>query len=350
MKDKEVLENTSTYEEKPKKKIGGSAIIIAACVVIVLITIFGAKSCKNKKSDSPFGKGPMGMQQNEFSVKTEFAKKKTLHDYISTNGEVETQNSVDVFPSIGGKVVKVNVTLGSVVKKGDVLVEIDPSEPGAAYAHSPVIAPIGGTITCTPVKIGTTVSNGKVITTIGDVQNLQVSASIPEKYVGVLKTGLKADIVLEAYPDEKIPASVTRVSPVVDKMSRTKEIIMNFDKRNSHANAGMFAKVTLWTLDYSGAVVVPSDAIITKEDIPYVFVISEGTNVAKQVQVKVGKSVDGETQILEGVSEGELVVIEGMRVLGDGSLVRDVAGNVVKPESAETEEKQADSQNEGDKA
>ena len=85
------------------------------------------------------------------TVKTENATKKTLHDYVITNGEVESQSSIEVFPSMSGKIAAINVMLGSSVKKGDVIAKVDPSEPGTNYALSPVEAPISGSIVSSPL-------------------------------------------------------------------------------------------------------------------------------------------------------------------------------------------------------
>ena len=70
----------------------------------------------------------------------------------------------------------------------------------------------------------------------------------------LLKIGLKAEISLEAYPEQIFSATVVRVSPVLDAASRTKQVILNFDKKDSRVNAGMFAKVKLYTVDYVNVV------------------------------------------------------------------------------------------------
>lgn len=253
------------------------------------------------------------------------AVKKTLNDYVITNGEVESQSAVEVFPSMGGKVQQINVLLGSQVKKGDVIAKIDPSEPGTKYALSPVEAPISGSIVSTPLKVGTKVTTNSAVTMIGDIDNLQISASVPERYVSELKTGLKAEITVEAYPDVIFMATVSRVSPVVDAATRTKQVIMNFDKKDSRVNAGMFAKVKLYTSKYSGKLVVPSDAIITNDDdVSYLFVVNDDYTVSRRT-VKTGKAIDGMIQVTDNLMAGERVVYEGMLSLSDGANVNDLA-------------------------
>lgn len=267
------------------------------------------------------------------TVKTENATKKTLHDYVITNGEVESQSSIEVFPSMSGKIAAINVMLGSSVKKGDVIAKVDPSEPGTNYALSPVEAPISGSIVSSPLKIGTKVSTATAITMIGDIENLQVTASVPERYVAELKTGLKAEVYLEAYPGVVFTATVARVSPVVDAATRTKEIILNFDKKDSRINAGMFAKVKLFISKYEGHIAIPKDAVVEQDENSYLYIVNDDNTVSKRV-VKLGKSVDGIIQVVDNVMPGERVVVDGMLAISDGVKVYDIS-NPVKEEAKE---------------
>ena len=322
MEEKETASGQEVQQKKKSRLI--PAIIIAACVILLAVTFIGVKISKKNKQDGFAGMKGMMQGNTVVSVRTSLAKKDTLHDYVNTNGEIQAQSSVDVFPDIGGKIVDVMVSLGSTVKRGDAIVEVDPSAPGTQYKHSIVTAPISGSITRSPLKTGTTVNISSSITVIGDVNNLQITANIPERYVAALKTGLKADIILEAYPEDRFTATVVRVSPLVDSTSRTKEIILNFDKNDQRINAGMFAKVKLWTQNYSNAITIPTNAIVEKNGKKYVYIIKE--DKAELREVTVGKAVDDKSQLLSGVEEGERMVIEGMRVLSNGASVHDIDG------------------------
>ena len=256
-------------------------------------------------------------------VRTVVANEVILQDYVMTSGDIQTQTSIAVFPSIGGTVVQMNVSLGSPVKKGDVIGYIDPSEPGSYYAKSPITCPISGSILTAPAKPGQKVQASSVITKIGDIENLQISAKIPERYVAELAVGQKAEIKLEAYPDVSFSASVVRISPVVDSATRTKEIILNFDKKDSRINAGMFAKVKLFTSAYKGTFAIGQDSIVSNSDKNYLFVVNDDDTVSKR-EVTLGKNVDGYYQILSGIEFGETVVTEGMLTLYEGAKVRDI--------------------------
>ena len=312
-----------------EKKSKLSLIVTVAAVLLTVAAVVAINATKNTENAGGPGKGGSrgrgGAGNTIFTVRSVEAVKKTLNDYVITNGEVESQSAVEVFPSMGGKVQQINVLLGSQVKKGDVIAKIDPSEPGTKYALSPVEAPISGSIVSTPLKVGTKVTTNSAVTMIGDIDNLQISASVPERYVSELKTGLKAEITVEAYPDVIFMATVSRVSPVVDAATRTKQVIMNFDKKDSRVNAGMFAKVKLYTSKYSGKLVVPSDAIITNDDdVSYLFVVNDDYTVSRRT-VKTGKAIDGMIQVTDNLMAGERVVYEGMLSLSDGANVNDLA-------------------------
>lgn len=312
-----------------EKKSKLSLIVTVAAVLLTVAAVVIINATKNTENAGGPGKGGArgrgGPGNTIFTVRSAEAVKKTLNDYVITNGEVESQSAVEVFPSMGGKVQQINVLLGSQVKKGDVIAKIDPSEPGTKYALSPVEAPISGSIVSTPLKVGTKVTTNSAVTMIGDIDNLQISASVPERYVSELKTGLKAEITVEAYPDVIFMATVSRVSPVVDAATRTKQVIMNFDKKDSRVNAGMFAKVKLYTSKYSGKLVVPSDAIITNDDdVSYLFVVNDDYTVSRRT-VKTGKAIDGMIQVTDNLVAGERVVYEGMLSLSDGANVNDLA-------------------------
>ncbi|WP_315329064.1 efflux RND transporter periplasmic adaptor subunit [Treponema socranskii] len=291
-------------------------VVLAAALGVVVYAVYSMRRAAVMRGRAP--------SQTVSTVRTQIAATATLHDYINTNGDIEAVNSVSVYPDIGGKIVSTNVTLGSPVRRGDVIARVDPSEPGSNYALSPVLAPINGSIIKTPLKVGTKVTTSSTITTIGDIASLQITAKIPERYVASLRTGLKAEISLEAYPDAVFAATVTHVSPVLDVSARTKEIVLTFDENDSRINAGMFGKVKLYTRDYGGAVALPSDAVVTKGDKPYLYVVKDDDTV-EQREITLGQSVDGVVQVLSGIKEGERVVIEGGQVLSNGAKVRDIS-------------------------
>lgn len=340
MKDNENRYN-NYYKQSDSQNKTVLIVILSFIAVILIAVCFIFIKKKNSSKNDPRAK--FAMNKMASAVKSTVAENAVLKSFVSTNGEVETQKSIDVFPSMGGKIVQMNVALGSSVKKGDIIGYVDPSEPGSYYSNSPITAPISGSILVSPVKIGQKVSMSSVITKIGDIDNLQITAKIPERYVGELKIGQKAEIRLQAYPDEVFEASVIKISPVLDSLSRTKEIILNFDKKYPQVNAGMFANVKLYTVDYAGYPIIQQDSFVNVDDDYFLYVIKPDSTVEKRL-VKRGKSVDGMVQVLEGINSGDVVVIEGMLSLYEGAKVNDISGNVKieEPENMPPKEEKKD--------
>ncbi|MDR3171261.1 MAG: efflux RND transporter periplasmic adaptor subunit [Treponema sp.] len=276
-----------------------------------------------------------GKTASVFSVRTAQSDHKTLQAYIEINGNIVAEQQVSVVPDAAGKLVSLEVQLGSSVRKGQIIAQVDPSRPGTSYSLSPVSAPIAGIVVSGPVAIGSTVTTGTSIMTIAASNIIQIEANIPEREIGQLKTGLKAIVTLEAFPVESFNATITQVSPVVDPVSRTKRIILNFDRRDSRINPGMFARMKLKTRVYANVISIPSEALTEFRGINGVYIVeasvgintnNTNTGVVRFIEVESGVSVDGETEIRSGLTGNEKVVIQGQQFLTDGAAVRIIGG------------------------
>ena len=301
-----------------KSKKTAAAIVVAAICVVVVAVVFMMPGGATDRRERP-------NEETVYSVRSMPAQRQTLIDYISASGDVETTRSIEVYPDMGGKLVRTNVSLGSMVARGQVIAEVDPSTPGVPYEISPVVAPLSGAITSQPLQPGTTVTTATAVAVIGSIDDLQVTMSVPERYSALLDTGMQAVVTLEAYPGVEFPATVVRVSPVVDSTSRTKELRLTFNQRDNRINAGMYAKVRLYTTERDNVIVVPETAILSAFGNRHVFVVSQDGTKAIQRNVTVGMTVDGLSEILDGITDSDRVIVEGMHLLYDGSSIRDIS-------------------------
>jgi multidrug efflux pump subunit AcrA (membrane-fusion protein) len=311
--------------KKNKNKRMKTTVMVCGTMIIAGALIFGpgllASGDENKA----------GIENSEtplLSVKTENAEKRTLRALLEINGDIVSGQEADVFPDMPGKLIRVYVTLGSQVRRGDVIAEVDPSKPGLLYMNSPVYAPISGTISKTPLSAGSTVSQGTSVATVSVISNLEITARIPEREIAGLKAGLKADVSLQAYPGEIFTATVNHVSPVLDAASRTKLVTLTFDRDDSRINAGMFAHIRINTRTYSDVLTVPAEAAVNKHGTITVYVLRDtmaGLPYVEPRAVETGVSLDGWTEIRSGLDEGEAVVVQGQQLLSGGEAVRVIA-------------------------
>ena len=266
-----------------------------------------------------------------YSVKTAEARKQTLNAYLDVNGDIVAAQQADVYPDVAGKLTSVRVNLGSYVRKGDIIAEVDPSRPGLIYMNNPVYAPISGIVNKTPLSVGMTVSPNTSITLISVNENLEIIARIPEREIAGLTTGLKADVSLQAYPGETISATVSRVSPIIDSTSRTKLINLTIDDNDPRINAGMYARVRLNTRSYPDVLTVPAEAVTNIRGVETVYVIQQnaaGLPVAARREVSCGVTLQGWTEIKSGLGEGETVVVQGQQLLSGGERLRIVGSQI----------------------
>lgn len=262
------------------------------------------------------------------AVRAEPLIKSNLRKFIEINGNIRAEKSTNVYPVIQGKIAGTSVHLGSQVNKGDVIAYVDPSVPGSRYALNEVTSPISGTVISIPLKEGTKVDTETSVVTIGDLSKLQIITYIPERYVSFLKKGLDADVILEAYPDEKFTATVSEVSPVLDEATRTKEVVLNFSETDNRINAGMFAAVNLYLRDFENVLSVPTSCIIEKGEKKFIYVIDDAeSRIVHLKEIKTQEEIIDRTiiEFAEPVKEGAKVVTQGFETLQDRNEVN-IAG------------------------
>lgn len=244
-----------------------------------------------------------------------------LSDYISVSGGVEPENRVEVYADTVGKLVKLNVRLGQYVATDAVVAEVDPSRPGQNYVPSPVRAPIPGTITALPADVGTRITQGLPVAEISTLSRLQVRTQVAERFIGRVRLGEAAVAALEAYPGELFGVRVSELSPVVDPQTRTMEVTLTFDAPDPRIKPGMFAEVKIITLHKTGVVKIPSDSIIEKDGVPFVYVCDSSDTAIRRV-VDVGINIDGKAEIKQGLKAGDRIVARGQTLIADGARLK----------------------------
>jgi membrane fusion protein, multidrug efflux system len=287
------------------------------------------------------GEEPVVEQEPEetvFPVGVSTAVRGEMLDYLRVNGDVETSSAVDVFAETVGEVTSIPVRIGQRVERSQVVAEIDPSRPGQRFTPSPVRAPISGTVVSLPTQVGARVPQGQPVARIATTTDLEIRTHIPERYIGSVKLGGRAIVSLSAYPDARFNARVTETSPVVDPQSRTMELTLRLETADSRVRPGMFAQVRLITQEKSDTVKLPANAVVRRFDEDFVFLVVNGeqqedadsgedsSEDSSEVRVErrpvaTGIEIDETIEILQGLSGGELVVVQGQNLLDDSARV-----------------------------
>lgn len=312
-------ENKKTVEEPDFEKLAKTTapskfnkivtlILVAICVILAAFIIFRMVStAPDRQLTAPVADNAVAT----VNVSAEPAYTGTFSKVSRLNGEVRRAgDSIAVYPDAqSGTVTEVLVKRGDRVSVGDTVAYIDPSRPGAAYKTSPVIAKVSGIVTDIPVAVGQTVSASQPIINIAGESELVVEASIPEKFLGTVAVGMKAELESVAYPGRIYEGTLTYLAPTVDPTTRSSEIEIRFTGNTDGLKEGMYLRLNLETEHIDNALMVPDSALDTYlgEDIVY----TVDGNTARRTPVTVGSSNGLETIITSGLSEGDLVITAG---------------------------------------
>ncbi|MCD6396007.1 MAG: efflux RND transporter periplasmic adaptor subunit [Spirochaetaceae bacterium] len=300
-------------------------------LVIIVISVLFIPGCKNKTDNQEKnGAAKIEEQTTTFAVSTTLAVQGEIKDYLELNGDISARSTVDTYADTAGKLKNIYVKVGDAVRENQIIADVDPSRPGMTFAASPVKASISGTVTEVPRQIGSVITPNLSIARISKMDELQVVIYVAERFISKLKIGLPAVIKSEAFPEIVFEGKIREISPVVDKISRTIEVKLRLTDSKKKLKAGMFAKVKLITEEKEGIVKIPSEALINRFGENYVFVIKpDPQNSEKKISEKrlvvTGLRIDNQLEIVNGLEEGEVVIVRGQTLLEDSSPVKVVS-------------------------
>lgn len=305
--------------------------LMTAGIAVALVCI---SSCSSKKTQEA---------EASFAVNTYMITKEKLDDYLEFGGDVVASSVVNVMPDTGGKISKIKVAVGDFVKKDQILAYIDPSRPGMTYSENPVKAPVSGTVTSFPLSIGATAGPASPVGQISSTEKLEIQMNVAERFISRIKNGQSATVTFDAYPGDRFSARVFEISPVLDTSTRTLKVKLRLDPPDDKIKSGMYARIKLVTEELSNAIVIPYDALVSRDDKMYAFTVARTETdeknttdeqngipaVAHLTEVKQGIHVDDKIEITEGLSAGQEIVVRGQTLLNDGSKI-----NIMNAEKA----------------
>ncbi len=300
------------------KKIAKTLLMIS--IFFATTTLFSCNGKETKKTATE-------EVETVYAVNADVVHAGNLDNYLEFGGDVSSLSEVDVFPDVAGKISRIMVSVGDTVQKNQILAYVDASKPGMNYSESPVKSTITGRVSSIPPMIGSTVSQGTCIAKVSDTDELQIKVNVAERYISRIKDGQAAIVTFDAYPGVEFNARVFEIAPVLDTTSRTMLVKLRVEPVDPRIKVGMYARVRLVTEVIENAVVVSSDAIIYRDEKPYVFVVNEdkannGTNSVSRIAVVEGLKVDDKIEIKEGLKDGDIIIIKGQSLLSDGSKVK----------------------------
>ncbi len=182
-------------------------------------------------------------------------------------------------------------------------------------------APISGMIANLQKNAdGTRVRTGFVLCNILDYRTTLVDVNLPNTDLGRVDVGDSVLVSNYALEDEIFKGLVTAIDPTIDQRTRTFKVTVEIGNKDLKLRPGMFVKTDIVVASNDTAIVIPKEAILTRNNRPTVFVV-EG-NVAHEREVSTGIETREDVEISGGIKEGDQVVTKGHETLRDQSKVR----------------------------
>lgn len=323
-------------------------------------------------ADAP---GP-GARQDSLSlpVVAEDARDGDLVLRVNTTGMIRSEAVVKLTSEVGGVITQLPVRSGAAVKKGDVILKLDPqpfdmavrtaqskldeaqqrllesyapesivtgkspsAEQRRAFASkagltgaqlelerakieqakSILYAPYDGVLDAVVVTLGERVMPSQAIATIVDPTHLRVDAQVFEHDLAVLRAGNEAFITSAGAPGRELRGRIETILPMLDSATHAGRAIVRFDG-DGRLRPGMYAEVQLESARLPKRRLVPARAVIERDGRPLVFVVREGR--AQWTYIEVGRSNGVDTEVLPDTVTGVIPVNPGDKVIVDGHL------------------------------
>ncbi|WP_295053945.1 efflux RND transporter periplasmic adaptor subunit [uncultured Fibrobacter sp.] len=288
-----------------------------------------------------------------------------LTDVRSFSGTIEGSQQTTATAKLGDPIAKINVRVGSKVKKDQVLAEFVFTGDNTAYQQAKaamelnektlartkevqakggvtqstvdqletqisiskmqleaarratlVLAPSSGTITEVKHKVGEVPGVGGAMFTIANLDKVILKLNVTSSEIGFFKKGAKATIELNG---EKLQGEVSLIPLAANPITRFFPVEVTFKNKNRKLLPGMYLTTKIDAREVTG-VTVPVEAIVYSNGVNSVWTVdSEGK--AKRKIVQLGVQTKTDIQIKDGLSEGDVVMVEGQNRMNDGDKV-----------------------------
>ena len=339
-----------------KMKIVGSIVIVVAVMIAILLNNKSKMQAKSKNDAVKF-----------LPVTLVEVQKQTLADNLSLTGTISANNDVAVLSETEGRVTKVKVGVGDVVKDGTVLVEVDDEMKQANYTAAEVNyekakkdlqryekmykeksvsdaqregsrlayksaeaqyivarrqfndtkikSPIAGVVSARQVDVGTTLQKNNVVANVVDISTLKVKLNVGEQDAFKLKVGDRVDVSTEVYPGITFNGKIETISSKADE-AHTYPVEVKLANNATHPlKAGMFGRVSFLAVKSNEVLSIPRQALVGSTRMPQVFVVEDG--IAHLRDIVVGAEIGTNLEVLSGLKTGEQVVLNGQNNLKD---------------------------------
>ena len=261
-------------------------LIIAA--VIIARTMIGNHFKKKFSKVPPPGIMVTKVIEKEFSEKIE-----TFGTAISKKSKTFKIKKDDLFEDL---------KLKNFVKKGEILIKLKSGN---------ILAPFSGVLGYTGLTEDILVSNNIIIITLDDNSTIYSDIKIPENYSAFMKKGLPVEVKITSYKDKIFKGEVDFVSSRINADTRSLLSRIKINNKNLELISGSLLEVGV-KFNLRNSLSVPDTSVMVEGNKSYVYKIND-ENIANKTEVKTGIRTDKSIEITSGLTEGDIIVAEGLK-------------------------------------
>lgn len=347
--------------------------VLHGCALLVLVFLACSCSRPGAEDTSEAGERVKGRAgEDAIPVKVVRASRGDIVQSIHATTSIEAKREADVYSKMVGFCNRIFVEEGDFVQAGDPLAKLDDEEAGLAFEQAAarlhkaqndheravelhaggliseqafqdlsvqfrlakadydlskkrlddtsIVAPLSGVVTDRDIKLSDLVSTTQPLFKIVDLYDLEAEVHIPEQDYAKVRRGQEATLKIDAFPEKSFQGKVERKSPVIDSQSGTAEATIAVQNPEGVLRPGMFVRVRIVIAVHPDALIIPREAILMQGERKTVYSVREGA--AREVTVRTGFQEGDRVEILEGLTEEDLVVVRGQLGLQGGTKVR----------------------------
>jgi HlyD family secretion protein len=160
------------------------------------------------------------------------------------------------------------------------------------------------------------------VVVVADLRQMRLEAGVSELEAGRLRVGMKARVAVQAKPGETFFGQLAAIAPEVDERNRHFKIEVRVPNDGRTLLSGMYATARIVEATAGNAVLVPKEAVTSKDGKRVVKKV-DGDKVTA-VEVTEGLADGARIQIVKGLSAGDIVLADARRPLAEGAKVRGI--------------------------
>lgn len=189
-----------------------------------------------------------------------------------------------------------------------------------------ITSPLDGVVAARRLDPGALVGppGGGAILTVVSIDTLRVFITVTERELTGIAVGREAHVELDAFPGRRFDGHVVRVAPTLDPTTRTLDAEVQIENTSRELRPGMFGRGSIVVAVHPHVPVIPARALQLVADKAYVFVV-EGDKAVRRT-ITLGQDLGDDLEVLDGITEGDMLVTAGIDGLADGTVVRTAEG------------------------